>query len=165
MVRQRSCGGGWARGAPASAAPQLMRDSLGRQPAMKALAGLVILFACTSSGSALAGSRLSPRRCPVSTTGDSTGSIRVIVDPPEAYSAWLSISLYRIRPGMPDTLVMHPPLGVDTLAGLPAGQYRLWIRQIGYHPPDRTLRVGHGEAWCVTAYMVRDTTRVEAVNP
>ena len=29
VVRQRTCGDAWARGAPAGAAPQLMRDSLG----------------------------------------------------------------------------------------------------------------------------------------
>jgi hypothetical protein len=107
--------------------------------------------------------RLTARRCRTPSTGDSTNSIRVIIDPPEAYGKSLSLMLSLLRPPASDSFLREPPYGVLHVSGLPAGLYRLRVRQIGYWHPQDTLRLGRGEAWCVTAHMVRDTNRLREI--
>ena len=130
---------------------------------------LILLLATILSwpqlGSSQARSRLVAARCPNPFTGDSTASIRVALDPPEARRGALSLTLHQLRSNQPDSLIANPAYGVDTITGLPLGLYRLWVRQIGYSHPQDTLRIGRGEAWCVVAHMVRDTIHLIPVAP
>ena len=96
-------------------------------------------------------------------TGDSTAAIRVIVDPPEAHTSSLSLVLYRVRRDGSASLFREPPFGVDSLPNLPSGLYRLRVRQIGYSPPQDTIRIERGEAWCVVAHFVRDTIQLKQI--
>ena len=45
--------------------------------------------------------------------------------------------------------------GIDTVTGIAPGLYRLHVQLIGYHTLRDTLRIGTGEAWCITAHLVR----------
>ncbi len=107
-------------------------------------------------------SRLSPRLCSPPSTGDSSASIRLILDPPEARTRSLSLVAARLRHDGGDSVRVQPPFGVDSLLGLGPGLYRLWVRQIGYYHPRDTLRVARGESWCVVAHMVRDTVQLRS---
>jgi hypothetical protein len=122
------------------------------------LALLLLLYAPSAAQEAR--SRLSPSRCTPPTTGDSLASIRVILDPPQAYTKSLSLVATQVGRDGSDSISVQPPFGVDSLARLAPGLYRLKVRQIGYYPPRDTLRIGRGEAWCVVAHMVRDTVQL-----
>jgi hypothetical protein len=125
---------------------------------------LAVALAGALSVSQQGWSTLTPLRCANPTTRDSTASIHVSFDPPGAYSSSVSLTLHLVRQQRSDSLVAQPPFGVDSIAHVPAGLYRLAVRQIGYYHPHDTLRVAPGDAWCVTAHMVRDTVQLTPVH-
>src|SRR5881628_2734364 len=110
---------------------------------------LTLLFSVDHAIAQQARSRLSPKRCSVPSTGDSSASIRMILDSPAGHASSLSLVATLLRHDGADSLVVQPPMGVDSLPTLTPGLYRLWVRLIGYYHPRDTLRVGRGEAWCV----------------
>ena len=107
-------------------------------------------------------SSLMRRRCATPGTGDSTGVIRVRLEPPQAGKGSFSLVLFQIHANGGDSLVSDPAFGVDTLRVSRSGLYRLWVRQIGYSPLRDTLRIQSGEAWCPTALLVRDTRKLKS---
>ncbi len=125
---------------------------------------LVLLLLADPSAAQQVRSRLSASRCSPPSTGDSSASIRVILDPPEAHTSSLSLVARQLRHDGSDSATIQPPFGVDSLTRLAPGLYRLWVRQIGYYHPRDTVRVGRGESWCVVAHMVRDTVQLRSTH-
>ena len=107
-------------------------------------------------------SSLIRRRCAIRRTGDSTGVIRVRLEPPQAGKGSFSLVLFQILPNGRDSLVSDPAFGVDTFRVASSGLYRLWVRQIGYSPLRDTLRIQSGEVWCPTAHLVPDTLKLKS---
>ena len=139
-----------------SVAPQLRRISLGRPGVNQALALVGVVLVASLGLQAPVQNSLTRRRCSSPSTGDSTGVIRVKLDPPEAGRGSFSIVLFEVRSTGGDSLVSDPAFGTDTFRITRSGLYRLWVRQIGYRAVRDTLRVRRGEAWCPTVHLVRD---------
>jgi len=84
---------------------------------------------------------------------ESTGEIRLTIEPPAARSPYMSVVLFALGRGRPDS-VIAPAFGVDTLPRLAPGAYRLWVRSLGYQVGDDTSRLSPGEILCVRARLV-----------
>ena len=116
-----------------------------------------VAFSSLLAGPHQGASTLTRARCDQRLSGDSAATIRVSLEPATARSPALSLVLHRIRPNGTDSFFVQPPFGVDSIAHVPPGLYRLTVRLIGYYPPRDTVRVDRGDVWCITAHMVRDT--------
>ncbi len=132
---------------------------MSRQPGV-----LAILLLCGACCTSRITSRLSPAHCPTQVSQGNVGSIRVILDPPEAHGPSLGLMLLQVDAGGLDSLVAHPAYGVDSIPNIAPGVYRLWVRQIGYFAGTVMIRVEPGEAWCITAHMVRDTLKLTPIT-
>ena len=106
----------------------------------------------TAPDTTLGRSMILPARCGLRLR-ESTGEIRLKIEPPAARSPYMSVILFALRRGRPDS-VIAPAFGVDTLPRLVPGAYRLWVRSLGYQVGDDTLRVSPGEILCVRARLV-----------
>ncbi len=111
----------------------------------------LLSLACAARASEERSSTLVPSRCRHPSASPPTAAMTVIVEPPRARNQYLQVTVFAVRSREPDSLVAHAVEGVDALPALSPGLYRLRVRSLGYQTASDTIRVGPGEAWCVTA--------------
>jgi hypothetical protein len=110
-VRQGTCGEGWAPGAPAGSAPQLMRDSLGSSMRRLYFIAVTLLAACAAAHAPI----------PVRDGRAATiGCYRLV------QGAWSSRDLWStgVQPlQLPDTIQLHPTGAATPDLGLLGASY------------------------------------------
>ena len=139
--------------------PQLKRNPLGRQHVIRPVHILAPVVLVLLPRLAQDHGHLVPTRCPQPAAGDSTASIRVTRVNPADSTGPLRLMLLIPRPGGSDAILGG---GVDSLSRIPPGFYHLLVQQIGYYRLRDTLRLGAGEAWCITAHMIREPVQLPA---
>jgi hypothetical protein len=100
-------------------------------------------------------SALVARRCAHAMTdaGDATVSVRVEARRAVPHDEYFQLTLFAIRSGHTDSVIAHLVGDADSLPPLPSGLYRIRVRALGYQTATDSLRVGVGEAWCLTAHL------------
>jgi hypothetical protein len=54
--------------------------------------------------------------------------------------------------------------GMDSVTRILPGVYFMRTLRIGFHALGDTIRIGPGEAWCITLHMVRRPIEIEPIN-
>jgi hypothetical protein len=103
--------------------------------------------------------RLTMSRCGSPGTGHSTGFLRATLATPDSGEG-LRVMLFRVEPEGATPTVTG---GIDSVTNISPGLYRVRIPRIGYYPLQDTLRIRPGEAWCLTADMVRQPIHIERI--